>query len=43
MIRDLFLVLLSGAGGALLLAGIVLLWPQPRHERSGFEVRRERR
>lgn len=40
MMRDLLLVLLSGASGALLLALLVLLWPAPAPRRDGFEVRR---
>lgn len=41
MMRDLLLVLLSGAAGALLLALLVLLWPSPAPRGGGFDVRRD--
>lgn len=40
--RDVFLVLLSGASGALLLALAVIIAAQVGQRREGFEVKRDR-
>jgi hypothetical protein len=42
-LHDVLLILASGSCGALTLALAVVVWPQPKPRRDGFEVRRDRR